>query len=74
VRAPEEFWPPLTYTHTASWLLKFEYSGMIYDLITQERFVVFTPVTMKNAVFLDIKLLFVPHRRHIMSPLQSTGG
>jgi hypothetical protein len=27
---------------------------------------------MKNAVFWDIKIPFVPHRRHIMSPLQST--
>jgi hypothetical protein len=29
----------------------------------------FTPVTMKNAVFWDIKTLFVLHRRHIMSLL-----
>jgi hypothetical protein len=28
-------------------------------------------VTMKNAVFWDIKTQFVPHRRHITSPLQS---
>jgi hypothetical protein len=26
---------------------------------------------MKNTVFLDIKTQFVPHRRHITSPLQS---
>jgi hypothetical protein len=35
------------------------------------RFGVFTAVTMKNAVFLDIKPHFVLHRRHITSPLQS---
>jgi hypothetical protein len=29
---------------------------------------------MKNAVFWDIKTHFVPHRRHIMSPLQSPAG
>jgi ABC-type polysaccharide transport system permease subunit len=31
----------------------------------------FATVTMKNAVFLDIKTLFLPHWRHIMSPLQT---
>jgi hypothetical protein len=34
-------------------------------------FEVFTAVTMKNAIFWDIKTQFVPHRRHITSPLQS---
>jgi hypothetical protein len=34
-------------------------------------FQVFTAVTMKNAVFWDIKTQFVPHRRHVTSPLQS---
>jgi hypothetical protein len=29
---------------------------------------------MKNAVFRDIKTQFVPHRRHITSPLQSPAG
>jgi hypothetical protein len=29
---------------------------------------------MKNAVFLDIKPQFIPHRRHITSPLQSPAG
>jgi hypothetical protein len=38
------------------------------------RFEVFTAVTMKNAVFWDIKTQFVPHRRHITSPLQSPTG
>jgi hypothetical protein len=28
-------------------------------------------MTMKNAVFWDIKTQFVPHRRHITSPLHS---
>jgi hypothetical protein len=32
---------------------------------------VFTAVTMKNAVFWDIKTQFVLHRRNITSPLQS---
>jgi hypothetical protein len=35
------------------------------------RFEVFTAVTMKNAIFWDIKSQFVPHRRHITSPLPS---
>jgi hypothetical protein len=34
----------------------------------------FTAVTMKNAVFWDIKTQFVLHRRHITSPLQSPAG
>jgi hypothetical protein len=29
---------------------------------------------MKNGVFWDIKIQFVLHRRHIMSPLQSPAG
>jgi hypothetical protein len=28
-------------------------------------------VTMKNAAFWDVKPQFIPHRRYIMSPLQS---
>jgi hypothetical protein len=35
---------------------------------------VFTAVTMKNVIFWDIKLPFVPHRGHIVSPLQSPTG
>jgi site-specific DNA-adenine methylase len=31
------------------------------------RFEVFTAVTMKNAVFWNIKAQFVPHRRHYVS-------
>jgi hypothetical protein len=34
----------------------------------------FTAVTMKNVVFWDIKTQFVPHRRYITSPLQSSAG
>jgi hypothetical protein len=37
-------------------------------------FEVFTAVTMKNIVFWDIKTQFLPHRRHITSPLQRTAG
>jgi hypothetical protein len=35
------------------------------------RFEVFKAVTMKNAIFWNIKTQFVLHRRHITSPLQS---
>jgi hypothetical protein len=35
------------------------------------RFEVFTAVTIKSVVFWDIKTLFIPHRRHITSLLQS---
>jgi hypothetical protein len=38
------------------------------------RYEVFTAVTMKNAVFWDIKTQFVPHGRHITSPLHSPAG
>jgi hypothetical protein len=38
------------------------------------RFEVSTAVTMKNAIFWDIKTQFIPHRRHITSPLQSPAG
>jgi hypothetical protein len=31
-------------------------------------------VTMNNAVFWDIKTQFLPHRRHITSPLQIPAG
>jgi hypothetical protein len=37
---------------------------------SEERFDVFTAVTMKNAVFWVIKTQFVPHRKHIKYPLQ----
>jgi hypothetical protein len=34
------------------------------------RFEVITAVTTKNVFFWDIKTQFVPHRRHVTSPLQ----
>jgi hypothetical protein len=60
-----------------------ESSGTVGELATSYfwlkpficvRFGDFTPVTMKNAVFWDIKTQFVPHRRHITSLLQSPSG
>jgi hypothetical protein len=41
---------------------------------TYVKFGVFTAVTMKNALFLDIKTQFVPHRKDITSLLQSQAG
>jgi hypothetical protein len=35
---------------------------------------VFAAVTMKNAVLWDIKTQFVPHRKHIISLLQTQAG
>jgi hypothetical protein len=35
---------------------------------------VFTAVTMKNAVFWNIETHYVPHRRHITTPLLSPDG
>jgi hypothetical protein len=37
-------------------------------------FEVLTAVTMKDAVFWDMKPQFAPHRKHIKSPLQSPAG
>jgi hypothetical protein len=50
------------------------YSFVTYfiKLIFRLRFEVLTAVTMKNAVFWDIKTQFVLHRRHITSPLESS--
>jgi hypothetical protein len=36
-----------------------------------ERLEVFTAISMKNYAFWDIKTQYVPHRKHITSPLQS---
>jgi hypothetical protein len=56
------------------------YSALYEDLpntherlrsILRVRLEVFMAVTMMNAVFWDIRTHFVPHRRHITSPLQS---
>jgi hypothetical protein len=41
---------------------------------SSQRTSVFTAVTTKNAVFLDVKTQFVPRRKHITSPLQSPAG
>jgi hypothetical protein len=38
------------------------------------RFVGFRAVTVKNVVFWVMKIQFVLHRRHIISPLQSPAG
>jgi hypothetical protein len=48
-------------------------SSLLYSPYKRDylRFKVITAVTMKNAVFWDIKTHFVPHRRHITSPLHS---
>jgi hypothetical protein len=35
------------------------------------RFEVFTAVTLKNAIFWDIKAQFTPDKKHNMSPLKS---
>jgi hypothetical protein len=39
------------------------------ELIPYVRFEVFTAVTMMNVVFWNIRTQFVPHRKHITSPL-----
>jgi hypothetical protein len=44
-------------------------SGLCYV-----RFEVFTAVNMKNAVFWNIRTQFIPHSRHITSPLESSAG
>jgi hypothetical protein len=43
-------------------------------VLVNVRFEVFTAVTMKNVAFRDIKTQFVPHRRHITSPLHGLAG
>jgi hypothetical protein len=47
---------------------------VVYISYKYSRAEVFTAVTMKNTAFWDIKSLFVPHRRHITPPLQSSAG
>jgi hypothetical protein len=44
---------------------------LVNAILKLVRFEVFTAVTMKSAVFWDRTTQFVPHRRHITSPLQS---
>jgi hypothetical protein len=43
-------------------------SYKIYEVV---RFKIFTAVTMKNTVFLHVKIQFLPNRKHITSPPQS---
>jgi hypothetical protein len=43
-------------------ILKTDWKRMNIDV----RFEVITAVTVKNAVFWDIKTQFIPHRRHIL--------
>jgi hypothetical protein len=38
------------------------------------RFEVFTAITIKNASFWGIQTQFIPHMKHVASPLQSTAG
>jgi hypothetical protein len=56
--------PP--HTFLACGLIKQAWRQIVYIRIE-----VFTAVTMKNVVSWDIKTQFVPHSRHITSPLQS---
>jgi hypothetical protein len=44
------------------------------EILDVVRFEVFMAVTTKNSVFWDIKIRFVPHRRHITPPLHSPAG
>jgi hypothetical protein len=50
-----------------------EYRDVTYS-VQDVRSEVFTAVTMNNVVFWGIETQFVPHRRHITSPLQSSAG
>jgi hypothetical protein len=60
------------YGKTPANILSIENGGGTF--LRNVRFEVFKAVTMKNAVFWDIKSQFVLHRRHITSPLQSSAG
>jgi hypothetical protein len=51
--------------------LEMQRTNNILEFVNSE---VFTAVTMKNVVFLDIKPQFELHRRHITSPLQKPAG
>jgi hypothetical protein len=50
------------------------YFGQVLNWSDVAEFDAFTAVTMKNAVFWDIKSQSVPYRRPITSPLQSPAG
>jgi hypothetical protein len=63
------------YTYfTSRKLKKMRGSGSTKDNIKVVRFVVFITVAMKNAVLWDIRTKFIPHRRHITSPLQNAAS
>jgi hypothetical protein len=73
----------ILHTHTNIYIYKFLvlpgcFNSHLKDAITADvyivRFEVLTAVTMKNAVFWDIKTQFVLHRRHITSPIQTPAG
>jgi hypothetical protein len=56
---------------SVGWQLTFVLLRIYFKIVRPK---VLTAVTMKNAVFWDIKTQFVPHRRHAMSPLQIPAG
>jgi hypothetical protein len=56
------------------WLCHEPLFGYLFQTPVDVRFEVLMAVAMKNAVFWDIRTQFVPHRRHITSPLQSPAG
>jgi hypothetical protein len=62
-------WNSRVVTPSSLWHDKVHTQDMIYV-----RLYFFTMVTVKNAVFWDIKTRLIPHRRHITSPLQSPFG
>jgi hypothetical protein len=63
------FWPPRNSSSTASELLV----ENVEEAIPNVRFEVLA-VTLKNAVFGDIKPQFIPHRRRIKYPLHKPAG
>jgi hypothetical protein len=48
------------------------FNKRMYHIVV--RLEVFAAVNMKNTVFRDMKTHFIPHRKHIMSPLKSPAG
>jgi hypothetical protein len=72
-------WRLMSFSHIVGHLSE-EHDKYFIGLLQPEdgrnsvRFEVFTAVTMKNAIYCDIKTQFVPHRRHIKTPLQISAG
>jgi hypothetical protein len=60
--------------HTPVLVAKHSLLSALRTGMNYARFGVFTAVKTKNAVFWDINPQFVPHRRHITSPLQIPAG